>query len=368
MIERVVSGPNWRLKALLAIAALSLLRAFPSYDALATKFVEETWRDVQIKFEHPLLDTSKAFSPDAHQSNLTFRLVVPMLAHIFRLHERGLLILSAFAGLLLLYQILAIVYNATSSRRAAFLICLATACVWPGEAAYHELRGGYYDAITICLSVCAFATSSPAGAFAFLFLAAWTDERGLIAAPFLFLLSVFNGARFYQGKAGAAIAAATAYLCTRAYLTTAHSYPVRPTAALEFQILSQQVNVIPLAIWSGLSGSWIIVALGVAALFLQRRLNAGLFAATLIATITISLTVVDVTRSMAFCLPAVFVAVAALSRTESLQRVERIAALAAIISFVVPTFYLEGATGVWWLYPLPIQIVRWFLVVVSRSS
>jgi hypothetical protein len=125
-------------------------------------------------------------------------------------------------------------------------------------------------------------------------------------------------------------------------------------------VLSQQTNVIPLAIWTGLGGGWILVVLGLLALFQQKGyLAAAAFCAALLGMIGASLTVVDVTRSMAYCLPAVFVALAALSNSQGIKRIEKLAAISAAISFLVPTYYLEGSAGLWWLYPLPMQLARW---------
>ena len=58
---------------------------------------------------------------------------------------------------------------------------------------------------------------------------------------------------------------------------------------------------------------------------------------------------------------AVFVALAALNSSEGVKQIEKLAAISGVISFLVPTYYLEGNAGLWWLYPLPIQIVRWLL-------
>jgi hypothetical protein len=77
--------------------------------------------------------------------------------------------------------------------------------------------------------------------------------------------------------------------------------------------------------------------------------------------IVASLAVADVTRSMAYCLPAVFLALAALSSSEGVKQIEKLAAICGVISVLVPTYYLEGNAGLWWLYPLPVQIARWLL-------
>ncbi len=365
VVDRILAGPHWKWKALGSVLAITLLRAFPSYDALGTSFVEAKWRDAQVKFDHPLIDTSRIFAAGSHESNLTFRLTVPILAHIFHLHEAGLLIFFAGVGVVLLYLVLKVAFTISASRKVALLVCLATACAWPGEAAFHDLRGGYYDALAICLLVAACAASSSLLAASFLFLAAWTDERALVASCFVFLLGAYNNTagpwRFVTGKPAAVVVAIAGYLGTRAYLITTHSY-VHAASGIGLSIFVQQANVIPLAIWTGLGGSWILVFLGLLALFVQKRYWAAAgFCGALAGVMLASLAVADVTRSMAYCLPAVFVGLAALSRSERMKQVEGLAAIGAAISFLVPTYYLEGNAGLWWLYPLPIQIVRWLV-------
>lgn len=227
-IDRILSGPHWKLKALFAVVAVSLFRAFPSYDALWTSFVETKWRDVQVKFDHPMADAGRIFPVGTHENNLTFRLTVPILAHVFHLHRAGVLIFFAFAGVVLLYLVLKVAYTASASKRLALFVCLATACTWPGVAAFHELRGGYYDAFALCLSLSAFATSSSILAAIFVFLAAWTDEQALIGSSFLFLFYACRNTggvrRLLVGRPAAVVAAVAVYLGTRAYLTAAHSY------------------------------------------------------------------------------------------------------------------------------------------------
>lgn len=346
-IDWLLSGPRWKLKALSAVVAIGLLRAFPSYDALASNFHRSTWRNVQIKLDHPLIDTSRIFAPGSHESKLAYRLTVPMLAHVLHLGETGLLIVFGLSGFVLLYLILKVVFTLTGSKRAALFVCLATACAWPGQAAFHELRGGYYDALAICLLVAACVTSSSLLTGALVFLAAWTDERALIASSFVFLFQT------RRGKTGTVIAVA-AYLAIRAYLTATHSEV--DVSGVGVAILLQQLNVIPFAIWSGLSGVWILVAVGLVAFVREKRyLAAAGFCGALAVMIAVSLLVVDTTRSMAYCLPAVFVALTALDP----KRIEKLSAIAAAISLLVPSFYLEGSAGFFWLYPLPVQIARW---------
>ncbi len=360
-IDRLLSGPRWKLRALLVVLSLSLFRAFPSYDALRTDFVQAKWRAVQIKFDQPFADTSRLFPPGTHESQLTFRLTAPLLAKTFGLRRNGMLIFFAITGILILYASLHLAHEASKSRRIALFVCLALACVWPGVAAFHELRGGYYDALALCLLLLALSTRRWVVAFLLVFAAAWTDERAVIASFFLLLYpdagkGGLGGAR---PQVVSTLLACGAYAGARAYLAVIHSYPAMP-AGMGISVLADQLSIIPLAIWTGLGGAWILVVLALPLLLSQRRYLVALgFAGALTATAGGALLVADVTRSMAYCLPAVFVALSVLSRGRPEKQVERLAAIVAGISFIVPTGYVEGPAGVWWLYPLPFQLGRW---------
>lgn len=362
----LLSGPHWRIKALLWIIALTAVRAFPSYDALSTEFVQAKWHFAQIKFDNPLIDNGKVFSSDLHQSNLTFRLTVPLVAHVLKLGMPGVLILSALAGVVMLYRLMATVYRLAGTKQTAFFICLGVACTWPGATAYHELRGGYYDAVALCLLVLALSTSSTMLISIYTFLAAWTDERALIASSVSVLFWGFNRSTANRSKAVAVIVAGTVYVGIRAYLTARYSYNCRPIG-VGLSVFLNQINIMPLAIWTGLGGNWIIVLCGMVVLFLRKRyLMAMAFLGSVGAVMAVAVVVIDVTRSMAYCLPAVLVGLNALIESESPKTIKRFATISGVVSFIIPTYYVEGSTGLWWLYPLPFQLGRWVLAAVVR--
>lgn len=201
------------------------------------------------------------------------------------------MIFSAMCGIVLFYQLLGVVHAVAASRRVALFTCLSVACAWPGATAFHELRGGYYDALCLCLLVAAFAARSRLLIATLVFLAVWTDERALVGALFLLLFYAFSKFAF-AGRVSAVVIAIVAYF---------------------------SLPAIPLAIWSGLGGSWMLVLCGIAALFKQKRYQkAALFCAVLTAATLVS----------------------------------------GAIAFLIPTYYLEGSSGLWWLHPLPFQLMR----------
>ncbi|MGJ5817699.1 hypothetical protein [Paludibaculum fermentans] len=356
----LVAGRRWKARALLAVLALVLLRAFPSYDALSSSFVQQKWQDALLKADRPLADMGQLYAPDSHESKLTYRLTVPLVARLLHLRMAGVLLVSALLGILLLGLALHAGYEITGCRRSAFLISLAVGCSWPGEAAFHELRGGYYDAAALCLLLLALCVRSPALVALFTFLAAWTDERALLAAPCVLLFHLVHRPNAVRVALGVVLGLGV-YTLSRLYMTSSGSY--QPAlAGIGFHLFARQMNVLPVALWSGLGGCWAPIAGGCAVLFVRKRYAKGLLFAGLVTGLAASaFCVIDTTRSVSYLLPAVFVGLAVLRQTESADSLARIAAATALLSFFVPPFYLEGGSGVWWLYPLPVQLVRWLV-------
>ncbi|MGA2601003.1 MAG: hypothetical protein ABSH09_28900 [Bryobacteraceae bacterium] len=350
----VLSGPHWKVKALLAVLVLSLLRAFPSYEALKTPFVESTWSHTFLQIDNLICDMGRLFPPGSHESKMTFRLTVPLLARLLGLNETGILILSAIAGIVLLYVSLVLLYKITKSKESALFICLTIACAWAGQTGFQELRGGFYDSVALCLLLIAMAANSPVIAGVCAFLAAWTDERALIAGAFVVLLSI---AMHERAKTIAVLVGWCGYAVLRLWMTSHYSLAVA-TGNIGFDVLAQQIRLIPIGVWSGLGGCWIVICAGLASAIRQHRYTlTAAFCALLAATIVSALMVLDVTRSIAYCLPAVFVATYLLKDEPWLKR---LALWSGIGSFFVPTWYVQGDTMLWYIYPLPLQLARWF--------
>jgi hypothetical protein len=366
-LDLLLCRSYWKAKALALVLLITLFRAFPSYDALRWQYVESTWRDVQPLLEHPFADPGKfSFAAqDIRLANLRFRRTVPVLAYLFGLRRNGLLLTFAIAGIVLLLGTLHAVDQVTSSRKAAFFVCLAVACVWPGETAFHDLRGGYFDAVALCLLVLALCSSSSILAGICVFLAAWTDERALLASVFVLLFAVSRDPktswRSLTGAKPAGIMIAwVAYLATRVWLTSSASLATT-SGGLGVATFVEQLNALPLGIWAGLGGCWILTACGAASCVLQKRYwMAACFSGAVILMVALAGGITDITRTMSYALPAVFLAVSLLARGETVRRIEKVALLSAAISFVAPTYYVQGSSGFWWIYPLPIHLVRWF--------
>ena len=353
VVERSVDGPRWKTRAVLVVFAFSLFRAFPNYNFLRTAENQDTWKYAAIKVNDPTADMARRFPPAQHEAKLTFRLTVPLIARALRLGRDGQLVFFALCGILTLWLTLDLAHRITQDRLAAFATCLSVACVWPGVLAFHQLLGGFYDAVAICLLLAAMRVPAAPAALA-IFAAAWTDERALLATP---LILVYAALRRERGRAVALALGAAAYGGTRLAFAAAYGLPT-PWNGIGLAVFVRQFNMLPLGVWSGLAGCWVLVAAALGTLVLRRRYGiATAFVLTLAMIVAAALIVEDVTRSMSYALPAVFVALCALTESEPPEVVLRLAACSAAICVFIPTYWTQSGAATW-LLPALFQAIR----------
>ena len=128
--------------------------------------------------------------------------------------------------------------------------------------------------------------------------------------------------------------------------------------------LLNQINNVPAAIWTGLEGFWIIVALNLILLYKNKNFLPGLtLIFTIITLIVLGNSVIDTSRSMLYLFPAVLIGMEQISKKVPNKEIRNILILCFIISFFSPSYWVGGKSSIWWQYPMPIQIIRWFFVL-----
>ena len=204
-------------------------------------------------------------------------------------------------------------------------------------------------------------------------LAFFTDERTLICAGFLFTYGMLSVRKEFDLKYKIfniynlpVMIAIILYIFIR--------YQINVTYGLELAEYSQydkggwkllnQINNVPAAIWTGLEGFWIIVALNLILLYRHKNFVPGLiFLITIILLIILGNSVVDTSRSMLYLFPAVIISMKQISKKNTQNNeIRNILILCFIISFVFPSYWVGGKSSIWWQYPMPIQIIRWFFI------
>ena len=181
-----------------------------------------------------------------------------------------------------------------------------------------------------------------------------------MAAPLLLLFAV---ARSERPRCIAFLAGAAAYIGGRIWL--AHVWALHTSlGGAGIAVFLRNLHIAPLGVWAGLGGCWILVACALAILAARRRhleFAALLFGVGLVTAS--ALVVEDLTRSMTYVLPAVFVALHVLAKYETPPTVERIAQTTALVCVLLPTWFVQSGDAIWML-PLPLQLIR--LLVYPR--
>jgi hypothetical protein len=124
-------------------------------------------------------------------------------------------------------------------------------------------------------------------------------------------------------------------------------------------VLLNQINNIPIGIWSALEGLWLLVIMGGALLYRNKRYIELLkYTGICSLILVLGLSVVDITRSVVYIFPMVFIALQLLNKYSEKATLHKLLWYALILCFIYPAYYTGGKSSIWWTYPLPLQMLR----------
>jgi hypothetical protein len=357
-IHSITNQKNWLIVSAVLFTAIALFFSFPSYSDLNPT----EWQPLFDKANNLLANSS--YGEGTHAAKLTFRLVLPTIVHFTHLNITGVLILLGIVGMLNFYLVTRLANSILHDKREAFIIGICTALIYLGKCSFTELRGTMFDGLAMFFLLCALNTRNGFLLALFVFLAAWTDERALVASLLVWMFYIVKndhkrmGLRLFTTQALCIYAAWAAYAAGRYYL--GYVYGMHPdNKGVGLSVLLNQINNIPLGIWSALEGLWIIVLYGMLLLWREQRYFEWLkFAGMCALILLIGVSVVDITRSVLYIYPAVFVALLTIHKYADKTTLNRLLWLALILCFAYPAYYTGGKSSIWWTYPLPLQLLR----------
>ena len=361
MAERVTSGKYWAIKVTIFVLMASLFMTFPSFQSLSDNLYRGRAVDVAMQ-----IDNLQLYWATHNATNAIFRITVPLIARALGLNVFGTYLMQFLSGILIFLLSALIVERETKNRTIAFFITLLIGFTYAGIAAFVETRA-YYDSVAFLFLLAAMWFRSPLVIGPVILFAGFTDERAVIASGFVFLWWMLHEKpnqstckSLLNTKSLSVLIATVLYLVIRILLMTSFGLISFNEARGEFELFNQ-INNAPMGIWTGLEGGWLIVLLALGVLYKQKRsLILLLFAFLISAQIIGALAVVDITRSMAFLLPALFVAILILNR-ETSDDFSTFYLIAASVSLIWLTYYAGGKSTIWLFYPLPIQVIRMIL-------
>ncbi|MBI87315.1 MAG: hypothetical protein CMG63_04460 [Candidatus Marinimicrobia bacterium] len=360
-LDNIFSGDKWIIYGVLLSTFVSLFFAFPSYDSIdpsyrrLSHFIEQYNNIEQYWISHPI-------------SNINYRITVPIIVDLFNASYVEAFIFQFICGMLLFFFSIRLIHGFTGDRISAILFSLALSLSIPGIMSFCELRG-IFDGVAIFFIVLALYLNKPILISSSIFLGSFTDERAFFASGFLLAYGLIkenennNLIKRLMNKYNSSVIIGMAiYLITRYIITTKYGLKmqdVHDLGLVGWKFLDQ-INNIPIAIWTALEGLWLLPITCIILTFNNKSWDFNIFyVGTLIFFIIMGNSVVDTTRSLIYLFPSTIVAMKIISNKFSKRDIRYLLMICLLICFIWPAYGVGGKSSIWWQYPLPMQILRW---------
>lgn len=357
-VENFTTKKHWILFLTCSLPIVVLFFSFPSYDRLHLEF-SHLWQAILDQIDNPF--EQRYYDPFSHEAKIKFRLTVPLIAKFLNLNIIGVLVFQAIIGLLLFFFSIKFFVRITQDNISAFLLSLTLSMIWAGKTSFIDIRG-MFDGIAIFFLIVAMYYKFPVVIYISVLLASWTDERGLVASSLVFLFWVytkdFKFKHFINQQSVSVVFAWISYFVIRVLLIKNYGFTTE-TEGTGLSILREQINNLPIGLWSALEGMWVLIIFSIIIQYKQKKwLYTSLYFLSICIILIVGISVTDITRSMAYLFPASFIALIILKEVESTLMLRKISLSAAFFSFLYPTYDTTGDYFINWIYPLPLQILR----------
>lgn len=360
-------GGVWRVIAMACF--ISLFFAFPSYDLAFSEEMKPGWDAILLQTRYPFVATE--YHGSSHQANLAFRLTPILIGYIFGIETiGGYLILQVIVWAGLLAAVFFLFTSIFSDRITASISTWAIALSFVGSVLCSDYRG-FFDGLAYLLLVLAMLSKRFLGVFIALLLAYFTDERALICSGLVYAFAVLRsetpiGSSTFSSwmpteKIKLAIVGSwAAYLAGRVTLSLLFGLKSNTETLLNYLRTEtiHQVNLLPFGLFTGLEGFWIFVVLALGVMVYRKSWVLLLMTCFCVCVVSgIGVWVFDITRSLAFLVPLVFVSSLTLAKEFPVPAIRK-SALFVFLVCLFPTYYAGGRNQVQWLYPAPVQVIR----------
>jgi hypothetical protein len=187
----VLNGKYWKLKTffyamLISFSILlSFNRGYVVQNMRNFYFDSVLQRPQEFFFWHSIVKQGQApLSPNkslhgTHESNRTFRLIIPFISRLFSLDGKSLFILQVLLGIVFLFLLLNILYELLRDKLQTFYAYISFINVYTGSCFFLNCFG-HGDGYTYFFMVCCLILRSPILLCLAIQLSFWCDERSII--------------------------------------------------------------------------------------------------------------------------------------------------------------------------------------------
>ena len=360
-LEKQTLKNHWLFTTMFLCTLISLFFAFPSYEAIDPSVG-------RLKLFLMQCNSITEFWQNYNYTNLSYRITVPLFLNIIGGGLISSIIMRHIVGVILFGLCSLIIFKFTKDRVSALLFSLALALTVPGFTSFCEYRGNF-DGIALFLIILAFHFRNPFIVISCLIFGFFTDERTLFSIGFLIVYGImisqynFNNKKRYVNLYNFSILVGLfSYILLRLWIYLEYHINIQEILQMSNGwILLGQINNIPLALWTGLEGFWLIIFISVYILIKNKDfIPASIYIFTIVVLAIAGNSVTDSTRSIMYIFPATIIGVKIISDNTDKNEVRNILLLTLFFSFIWPSYGVGGKSSIWWQYPLPLQMLRWY--------
>lgn len=355
LVEHTAWTQQFLLFSLFLVTA-SLVVAWPDFRRLLP-FSGHAWATTALdwKIHHPLEKIPESLFAGAgprdagiveHLRKCTYRITLPLIAHVLGLGIKGATVIDFVASALFI-PVLALNFKKTVRDPVAlFLISLSVACSFIGQWGMND--AGNFDGFAFLLLGLAALARGPVLICLLVLAGGFVDERVMVAVPLLLLyqsavrpeeMNWSSMWRLTRQQRGTMIA--LGFFCLLRAIVAHHVRRSFDLSGVGFSVIRTNLLFLTLAVLVVFKGSFVLVGAGILSFFKRRAsLTAMLVLAGFLLCATASLMVYDLSRSLAYSFPALFICLKCLAETNDVRALRRLSLFAAVISVTMPTYYV----------------------------
>jgi hypothetical protein len=357
-----------RLKFYLPIIAVyvSLFFAFPSYDIVKTKEMADNWTAILNQVNNPFVPHN--YNEVSHQANLSFRLTPVIMARVFFIRSIiGFLVMQLISLLLMFVFLFKLFNKITGDIIVSVFLIFSISFIFIGNVLCSDYRG-FFDVVAFLFLILTVFSRNAILIILFSLLAYFTDERALITSGLIYLYFIvadtedLTHLKFLKlDYKRISLLLSWLFYCTlRIWLSIHFGLKTNIKGVMDYLLNEtiHQINILPFGIWTGLEGFWILILISTMILIKEKCWKfLFFFLAFIMFDVFTAIWLFDVTRSMAYLMPSIFVSLVVLSKKATINQV-RYVALTILLLCLTPTYYAGGANQISWFYPFPLQLIR----------
>ena len=366
-IEQNATKPYWNQKVALVLLLGIFFLSFPSTEFLVST-EENTWGLVFEQTDD--LSAPNQYPPESHEAKRTFRLTVPIVAKLLHLESPVSLYALQIAIHFLLFVIVAnLASRVSTDPSVGVLVAAAISFTYIGQVGVVDVHAKF-DSIAIFTLLLSMYLSRPILIFLVISLGMWIDERAVVASALVFFWHMMQPISCHDFKlknifvwnqqCWAIILALIGYILLRLHLTfnLGLSVPLGSEGKVELAMIAYLANMYFFGLWSGLEGLWLLAMItALVSLYYRLWWILILTLCTIAPVILASFMVYDITRSLAYIAPLIFICLKILSEIVSKEDLRVLCLLCCFICFLVPTYMAEGFTRIEGANPLILRIL-----------